>query len=733
MILQKRVPVPSQTVNNVRNTTRIRWAIAAAVLLLAGGLRAQEAPISRLAGQTGHTKKQTEEAQGQTSQSQGRTDVTQEQPSFADSLNSSASDSISTDTLAADSSALDSMSIEVFAADSLLAPDSLLVDSLAGDSLLVDTVEVVTLAPLDTAAAADPGPLAWSWEPREWNQHLPKNLGVAVTLLPGLYPRQSDLSGQPFYALTPGADGRDTRLLYRGRSFDDPITDAPNLAIFALEELERIWFSPAWTADGPSVSGEVIRLDSHHEYPTTALSRIRFRQELYGLGNADWRISQRMSPTFAYHIGVNITQYRGRYEHTEAASSRLRFGMNTITHLGLLDLSWIESDLKWERPFVIGTTTNRREEIDIALSGGRRWQGNYRELAAWYGRSRFGYPGGSEDGNRLGARLQWEPRLGVSHQLLLRSDIERVAMRMQPLTDGRIPGGSRFVLGTTLQDDWRRGLLRAVAALRGEASQYSNVIGDTSPFGYGRAGGRFALELGDSLGPRGEAGITRSWRLPSLDETFGFWYRDQPSRSMDLIDIPGGINKVYGNPTLKPIMTTWKGAGVRWVLHDRRQIRLRVGQRSWDRMYTITQQYYGIYGRSEVEGFDALEATGQMDVHLWGPFSTAGAYTWLDLGDRQAPMPERWGWASLRTFNSFYGGQLLVMTAATARHWGEYNYAGFQQKEELQLDLMVTLEIQGLQVFYSRSNLNDQIYSYTPGFPGSHRNEIWGVRWNLRN
>jgi hypothetical protein len=429
-----------------------------------------------------------------------------------------------------------------------------------------------------------------------------------------------------------------------------------------------------------------------------------------------------------------VAEYPGRYTNTGAGATRLRFGMNSeLPGIGLLDASLVQSDLHWERPFTDGDAGNLRNDLDLSLSGGRRWRGDYREAALWYVRSRWEFPGGTERGGRLGMRLQYEPRVDTTHHLLLRADAERTFALFQESSSGRRPGGSRLVGGLTAADTWNGGgLLTGKLALRFEGARFSPDGGGENR-SYARAGGALAAEYGDSLGPGLFAGLSRAWRWASLDETFGFWSRDRPNRFMDLTEVESGISKVYGDPSLGPVETNWAGGGLRWLGGQSGSVRFQFGLRQWEGVRAVQRAFYSVYVRRRQPGFTTLETILDGRLQLPGPFSAAAAATVSEAGREQPPMPERWGWASLRYNGEFFNGQLRLLADVTLRHWGAYDTGEFSQEAVNQLDATVSMRIISLELYYSMPNLNGQPYTYAPGYPGIHTSEIWGFRWILLN
>ena len=644
------------------------------------------------------------------------------------------------DRSAADSSRQELMKLLTSPFDSVatdsLGLDSLALDSLALDSLAMkgDTVKVISIAPLDTAALGAPSPSSLQWGRKEMDPQVPSSLGEALTIAPGLYPRSKSLYGQPFYLLPPGGTGRDVLVLFHDRPFNDPLTDAPNMTAFAEGEVETAWISSSFTGAGPAWSGMEVRLDPWHTYPSIPRTRITYRQGLYGLGTVDWRIAQGFGPAFSYHIGLNVSEYRGRYTNTSAKTTILRTGFSTLLEgMGEFNIHWLENDLKWRAPYATGSFSNKRDDIDISLSGGRRHLGNYREAAGWYVRSGFGYPGGSEDGYRMGFRLQWEPRPSESHQFLLRTDVEQTGARFEVTTGGATPGGQRVVGGATLGDDMRFGLLHVNAVLRGEAEQH--VARDTSipKQKHGRIGGTLDGAFGDSLGPALIGSVTSSWRWPALDETFGYWSLNSPSRFMDLITIPEGVSKVFGNPALGPIETVWAGGGLRWRLRDGMGVQVQVGQRSWSGLTTIEEQIYSLYLRAVLPDRSGMEVTGSAELPLPGPFTLDGAWTWTDAWQENDPVPQTWGWSALRFDHRYYHGQLRVRSSVTVRHYGEYRTVGHLENASTQIDLLLSIQIFDFEAYYGSRNAGSDIYNFAVGYPGMHRGEVWGVRWILLN
>ncbi len=617
-----------------------------------------------------------------------------------------------------------------------LALDSLTLDSLARDTLgrPRDTVRVVKIAAPDTAAPGAPTPSSLAWGRSSMEAHEPASLGEALTLAPDLFPRSKSLYGQPFYALAPGGTGRDVLVLFHGRPFNDPLTDAANLSTFAEGEVETAWISPVFSGDGPAWSGVEIRLDPWHAYPSVPRTRLTYRQGLYGLGTVDWRIAQGLGPSFAYHIGLNVSEYRGRYTNTAAKSTILRTGFSTLLErMGQFSVHWMENDLLWGEPFRSGTSSNRRDDVDIALSGGRRHLGNFREAAVWYVRSRSGYPGGNEDGYRMGARLQWEPRIAKFNQLLIRGDLEQTGGRFEVTGGGATPGGQRIVAGGTLSDRLHVGVLRLKAVLRGEGEQHVSRNETIPKQSHGRIGGTLDGALGDTTGPALLGSVSSSWRWPALDETFGFWSVDSPNRFMDLVTIPQGVSKVYGNPSLGPVETTWMGGGIRWRLPSGLGAQVQAGRRTWSGLTKLEEQVFSIYVRTVLPDREGLEVNGSAAIPLAGPFTLNGAWTWTDAWKTGDPVPRSWGWAALRFDRHYYNGQLRVRSSITARQYGEYRSADHLEPASTQLDLLLSIQIFDFEVYYGSHNAGSDIYSFAEGYPGMHRGEVWGVRWILLN
>jgi len=627
------------------------------------------------------------------------------------------------DSLATDSLVIDSLSI-----------DSLAIDSLETDSLALEGEKLIAILPLDTVPAPPPSTFALKWDRKDMDPHTPSDIGQSLTKAPGLYPRMRDLYNQPFYVLSPGSNGRDALVLFRGRPLNDPATDAANLSAFPEGEVETVWISPAWNGEGPATSGASIRLDPWHTYPKVPKTRITYRQSFYGLGTVDWRIAQGYGPAFAYHFGINVSEYKGRYANTASKATILRFGAKTfVTNIGMLDFHWLETDLRWAEPFESNASSTKREDFDLALTGGRHAYGNYRELATWYVRSRHGYPGGKEDANRLGIRAQWEPRLSEHQQFMIRGDIERTAARYEATSSGYSPGGDRVVAGATVSDDISSGIFDLKASARAEGARYNSRDSSVPDRSLPRIGGNLSGRVGDTLGVSLLADLTSSWRWPSMDESFGFWSVNSPNRSMDLFAVPEGVSKVYGNPSLKPIGTIWMGAGVQWVSKSGLTTRLNAGQRTWNNRIRVSENVYGLYVYDNIPARTGMELNSLVKVPLPMALSLHSSWTWTDLWETGDPVPETWGWASLRFDNEYYNGQLHVHASVTGEYWGEYTYDGVVEEAEIQLNLLAQIQISHFQVYFGLDNATSRKFDTTPGYPGMHRAELWGVRWIMYN
>ncbi len=618
-------------------------------------------------------------------------------------------------------------------------PDSLRVlyeqaQSSLQDSLSTDASDSVPLAAItlaDTLQRPDStgrivmGELDFAW-------HDYTGFGDKAARLPGQYSRDFHLYAQPQYLIVPGGSGRDLAVSFRGRPYGDPLTDATNFATISPEEISAIYHTPAWLGPGQASSGPVMALQPHDRYPEKPLTRIIYRQSLYGYGRADWRVAHRPNELLAYHIGVNIGEYEGRYPNTYANTSHLRAGLlESIRGVGRLNLYWMQYRNKYGEPRTTDERNIHRNDVDVVFSGGVPGEGSYRELGLWYVRNTRKYGAFSEDGNRLGGRVVWKEYRLKDHEIVLRADLERTAARFVRRPTEIDPQGRRWVAGLGGGDEFQRGWLTVRLHLRGEYSLRAGIPDTTEAATDLRVGGSLYGDFGPEVGPGALGLVSRSWRWPSLDESFGYWSVDDPERWMDRAPLPQGTLYYRGNPALEPVMSTFAGGGVRYHFDRRGTVRLTAGVRNWSDPIEIVYAGSDTYTRRNLGSVTALELQAYGDVPVWGPVSVAGAWTYSDGVEQGDPVPETWGWGSLRVDQQFYNGQLQVRLAANGTYYDETTYQNQLNESAFFVDGVLRIRVLAFEVNYGRTNLLEQKYEHFPGYPAMHRGEFWGVRWHL--
>lgn len=588
-----------------------------------------------------------------------------------------------------------------------------------------------TITPPDSSAPAPLSPAAFRLTNREFDRHGFKDAGEAVTVAPGYYPRHRDLYAQPFYVVPNGGTPRDLTVRVNGRPFADPITGATNFAVTVPEEIQIAEYHPAAVA-GIASSGPVLRLIQPYRYEKTPVTRVVYRQGWYGLGRADWRIAQQVSNEFAYHIGVNIGEFRGRYENTFANTSHLRIGARqTIPGVGHLAAQWMQARSRWGRPFDTGTSSFHRNDVDVSLFSGRPGDSVHRELGVWYVRSKTGYKYGDEDGNRLGARLEYGRRVAGRHRLAFRADIERIAARFVRRPAATDPHAGRVRAGLSAGDTYARGRFRAQASLRAEWSRVTMVPDTTEIDPDLLAGGDATVSWAVRDSTRLFATAAASWRHPALDELAGYWSVHTPDRWMDLVPVPDLTTYYRGNPQLDPVRSQFAGGGLLWSGDSTYSLRAQAGVRRWRDMILARRIDADNYTRANASSFSTFESTVYGWLPVYGPLSAAASCSWSEPMTANAPIPELTGQGSVRYLDFFYDGQLRIRATVSAYYWGPYDTGEFRQGGMWMYEGLFNAKIFHFEAYYGVRNAFSAGYDYVPGYPNMHRDEIWGVRWVL--
>jgi len=621
----------------------------------------------------------------------------------------------------------DSLHSQLFLdSDSLSVPDD-------STRTVVDTLKV-ELPPIVPPDSTQPKPVSltsFRLVDREFHRHGYKDALEAMTIAPGFYPRQTELYGQPAYAIPSGGSARDLTVMFRGRPYNEPITGATNFTTFEPEEIKIAEYNSASVA-GIASSGPVLNLIQPYVYETVPRTRIVYRQGWYGLGRADWRIAHQLSNEFAYHIGINVSEFKGRYSNTYANTSNVRIGARrTLRGIGQLAVQWMEFRDTSGRPFDVGTNTLHRNDFDISLSSGVPGDSLYRELGLWYVRSISKYRYGDEDGNRLGIRFEQGYGDLAGHNLGGRVDVERIAARFVRRPSDPDPQANRLTAGFGLTDEIRLGQLRIEGALRTEYSTL-NITPDTASVSDDfLTGGSLAasFDLLDSLKLIGLA--SSSWRYPNLDELAGYWSVRSPDRWMDAIAVPDYTNYSLGNPSLRPVKSEYIGAGLHLDWLEYRQFRVMNGLRQWRDQIIAYQVDEETWKRRNGANYTTYETTAYTWLPVYGPVTVAGSFTYAKPITPSVPVPDSYGWASARFMDHYYWGQLRIRATATAYYWGEYQTETHVQDATWTYELLLNAKIFSFEAYFGTRNLMSSSYDFIPGYPNLHREEIWGVRWVL--
>ncbi len=607
-------------------------------------------------------------------------------------------------------------------------------DSLSSDSTdtLASRVEKETI-PLVSDTIAPPLPLTSSVRLTngEFARYAYKDAGEALGILPGIYPRQTSFFGGSFYLVPPGGSGRDLLVIYKNRPFNDPVTGSMDFSSFAVEEMGTVDYSRAWSGSGPFSSNSVISIHSPHEYGLHPKTTVKYRQGFYGLGHVDWRITQKLSHDFRYHFGIDIGEYRGRRRNSSANTSQLRLGARQkLGQYGYLDFSWLQTRIRHGRAFYSGHNRYHRNDIDLT------WLNTVSEdqlpimVSGWYTRSERGFYSGSENGYRLGGALNFAHQAD-NHNLSFRIDTERIGALFGNYPFRQNPKGSREIYGITLSDKISSNIFSLDVSARGEAGTIS-----THPDGRGREilfkpGGSAMLDIGKPQGI-GVLGLTSmGWRWPGLDESYGFWSINRPERFMDLVPLPDSAATYIGRGDLQPVGGIFTGGGLRWNQVKNHSARIMAGYRSYIDPISTQPDTNNVWTPVQAGERSGIEITGLGDLKIYGPFSIASAFTWTDLINEGEPLPEIWGWGSVRYENLFYNGQLRVRISLTSNYWGEYTHQDQTEEASWIHNGLISIKIMNFEFYWGTNNIFSNLYEYQPGYASMFREEIWGVRWNL--
>lgn len=616
------------------------------------------------------------------------------------------------------------------------------------DSLKLDTAKVKIFRkprrPRSTTPLPDTtsSPLLYGsnlvLDKKEINRHAYRDAGDVIRLLPGFFPRHADLFTQPNYAYSPGGGSRDLLVLYNNRPYNNPITDAANFSTFIVEDIYRMEMANSWDTNGPSTTGSTVSLIENDKYPIEAKSNLVYRQGFYAAGHADWRIRQKLSDSFAYHIGVDIGETGGRYENDEYITQTYQesdFTYLSLLHVGAIQrvegigdlyVNWNQSRNEYGRAFGRGTAGTHRNDFDMILSGGQKNGKSHREVGLWYVRNRSDYRYGNEDGNRLGTRFNYTNKLAEGNVLNLRTDIERTAAKLRRNLRGADSKGERLVAGITAENRLVLSSINVNSSIRSEYGRLEGNDDSLSTKGKMMFGGSMKLEYPTKGNYTIFGELVSSWRWPSMDESYGYWNDNSPDRWMDQLQIPQGSD-YQGNGDLEPVKNTFMGAGIQRNDSTKYQLYLISGLRKWDNQISTVYLGNDLYSTKQTSSYTIFETKSYFWQRIFGPFSMASSLSYYRNLDNDVFTEDYvYGWGSLRYDDEFYNGQLNIKASVTARYIEDF---ANPLENAMILDALLRMRIMSFEVFWGTNNFNDEYYEYIHGYPNMHRDEIWGVRW----
>ncbi len=652
----------------------------------------------------------------------------------------------------------DPESLELAANDSL-ALDTLLTDSLnflLVDSLLstdsLDSAELINAIPIYTPpppfdSLAPPRPAGTSRYSHDYFNWFPyQDGGELVSVLPGLFSRHRSLYGTPFYLIPSRISGRELLVTYRGRPFNDPVTGAMNFSIVAPEEIGIVDLSQYWSGQSSFSSGPVLAIIPYHEYTNRPMVQVVYRQGYFGLGNADWRLSHKLHDYFRYYFGVNIGEYEGRYVNSAASSTLIRMGGEfNLGTSGILGVYYNQSRLRYWNDRSTGKSHNRRHDLDLIWRLHAPSDTSFYEIGAWHTSSFRKY---NEYGTRNGIRFRMD-RLLDKHRLTLSADAEHLSATLNRFEHKADPKGKRTIVGVTLSDLYYSDFLRINGSVRTETGSIGTV--ESTPDSASnmldaglkyilRPGGSFTAEYGDTAGMTFIGTSSLGWRWPGLNESYGHWTITRHESDTDPVFPPTGWYRYEGTASLKPVGGLFAGIGGMYRFDSNRSVRIMAGYRRYIDPITqvvVSDSLWSNKNDDDLEGFE-FDAEGW--IHIYKPVSFAFSMTYCNIGDKNQPIPEYYGWTSLRYEQEFYNGQLRFRSALTGYLNGEYTYnevlAGgstllHRQSDSFQLDYHIAARVLSFELFWGIRNQFSERYEYIPEYPSLYREEYWGVRWVL--
>lgn len=546
-----------------------------------------------------------------------------------------------------------------------------------------------------------------------WEYMYYEDTGDILGAVPGFFLYDLSLLGQPLYFRH--GMGLTQTLLYGIpiKSHYFGICDFNLLPPGYLNDIKIVpgCYEGIFSADG------LVACTPRFFFPETPYSRVNYRDGYYGLGVADFILSQRLHKRYGFQIGGRISEFNGRLENSQLDGVNLRSLVHWRNDEGTkVDFVCLSNRNKAQ--ITHGNDHRNLIRTDIFLTAEQPMGDEPVHLVLHYQNAEENYGGKPDPSEEV-------------YDLKIRRNFKFESLEVQPaiyLNRYRVRSENGFsesqAAGTaSLKADYRLSEKFSVDAgaslTMGRDVLPGGLVGCSYSLGEDSKIAALLAQSSESPAPYYRANYssssglflpgTSSWRLPQEAEIMynadlepetvssarlfadfkaGDFIRVKPSAFIKRIENPIGLVSASGDSIF-----------------------------TWD----------------NYSAFNLPGAEAELSLGRWKGFGLRVSYSYQNPENGGDFIPMSWGWCWLDFQKRAFEDQLLYTIGVHGRYIGErsgqikgvYGALG----DDNVWGARVTFNVANFTLFWGNENIFSKEYEIIPGYPMIHREEVWGINW----
>lgn len=552
----------------------------------------------------------------------------------------------------------------------------------------------------------------------------------------GIYPHHYGIYGQPAHLAMP-CDPQQMKTIIFERENNDPIhfrTPSELLSIRGLNYMANGMFEG---------DGEKLFLEPTIYNPKHSLIKIDYRNGYYALGRADVRFFQPISEATRWGFATTVSQGDGRYLGADVNETNLFFHYRYLPKDKIHWFVNLRQNIE-KNGVALRSPKDRiekRSDLDISIRSPLYYPDvdtSYRTLS---------------DSLRIQQFIHWRINF-------FWSAVER-RWFLNPIADGRRIGGmGKITINAPLGNVTLANTFQEFTALLPNRGKHKLNLNETNLQWMNGEKLKVILEEGllisKSYKPsyafsfktvyhlltnlNSSLSYTESVRFPSFEEKYSYLAEPRLERFFDKPLYLTNRNTPYlGNPKLLPVTSKIFSFVTHWQIEESSHANFYF---AFVRSHNPIQTFYN--PDTGLGYFTPLQKTTlkyaiygtkwNLNFLQWG-FTNGALNGFYHQNRKETFLPDAWGLIDFGLKKSIRNHAAEWQGLVRIRHIGE-RYWVSQSSAKIHsrvtpIDLLFSLRIYSLRINWGITNLARETYEELPGYPAMHREEVWGVNWNL--